>query len=71
MPAKSRASKKRLSVKSHLDLPVSRFVQPPVIVYGDDAVRDAAKLIRDQQVGSVLVAEKGGSKCLRDICEKP
>ena len=31
-----------------------------MIVYADDAVRDAAKLMRDKQVGSVLVAEKGG-----------
>jgi len=31
-----------------------------VIVYADDAVRDAAKLMRDKQVGSVLVAEKEG-----------
>jgi signal-transduction protein with cAMP-binding, CBS, and nucleotidyltransferase domain len=31
-----------------------------VIVYADDAVRDAAKLMRDKQVGSVLVAEKRG-----------
>jgi CBS domain-containing protein len=45
---------------SGLDLPVSRFVQRSVIVYADDAIRDAAKLMRDQRVGSVLVAEKGG-----------
>jgi len=39
---------------------VSRFVQPSVIVYADDAVHDAAKLMRDKQVGSVIVAEAGG-----------
>ncbi|MDA4131411.1 MAG: CBS domain-containing protein [Thaumarchaeota archaeon] len=52
-------SRKKRSV-SGLDLPVSHFAQRSVIVYADDAVRDAAKLMRDKQVGSVLVAEKGG-----------
>ncbi len=46
--------------RSALDLPVSRFVQQSVIVDADDAVRDAAKLMRDKQVGSVLVSEKSG-----------
>jgi len=41
-------------------LPVSRFAQPPVIVYADDAVRDAAKLMRDKQIGSVIVSETDG-----------
>jgi CBS domain-containing protein len=45
---------------SGLDLPVSHFAQRSVIVYPDDAIRDAAKLMRDQRVGSILVAEKGG-----------
>ena len=46
--------------KSALDLPVSRFVRASVIVDADDAVRDAAKLMRDKNVGSVLVSEKSG-----------
>jgi len=52
--------KKKDATESALNLPVSRFVQESVIVYGDDAVRDAAKLMRDKQVGSVIVAEKSG-----------
>ena len=51
---------KNKSSESALNLPVFRFVQDSVIVYGDDAVRDAAKLMRDRQVGSVIVAEKSG-----------
>ncbi|MFI5421624.1 MAG: CBS domain-containing protein [Nitrososphaerales archaeon] len=52
--------KKKEVPSSPLDLPVSSYVQESVIVYADDAVRDAAKLMRDKQVGSVLVAEKSG-----------
>lgn len=52
----SRTKSKRLGMD--LDQPVSRFTQPPVMVYADDAVRDAAKLMRNKQVGSVIVAEK-------------
>ena len=58
---KNQAKKTKTTKKSHkstLNLPVSRFVQKNVIVYGDDAVRDVAKLMRDKQVGSVLVREK-------------
>jgi signal-transduction protein with cAMP-binding, CBS, and nucleotidyltransferase domain len=49
----------KASTKTRLKLPVSRFAQRPVIVQADDAVRDAAKLMRDKQVGSVIVAERG------------
>ena len=58
---KNQAKKTKTTKKSHkstLSLPVSRFVQKSMIVYGDDAVRDVAKLMRDKQVGSVLVREK-------------
>lgn len=37
--------------------PVSRFTQPPLIVEADDSVVDAARLMRDKQVGSIIVAE--------------
>ena len=40
--------------------PISRFIQASVIVLADDAVRDAAKLMRDKQVGSVIVSETNG-----------
>jgi CBS domain-containing protein len=43
-----------------LDQPVSKFAQTPVIIYADDAVEDAAKLMREKQVGSLLVAEERG-----------
>jgi CBS domain-containing protein len=60
MSAQKASSGKRGKAISGLNLPVSRFAQPPVIVYADDAVRDAAKLMRDKQVGSVIVAETEG-----------
>lgn len=45
-----------------LDQPVSKFSKPPIVVFADDAVTDAAKLMRDNSSGSVLVAEKASSK---------
>ena len=37
---------------------VSSFAQPPLLINADDAVEDAAKIMRDNQVGSVIVVEK-------------
>jgi signal-transduction protein with cAMP-binding, CBS, and nucleotidyltransferase domain len=37
---------------------VSAFAQPPLLINADDAVEDAAKIMRDNQVGSVIVVEK-------------
>jgi len=48
--------------RSQSEVPVSRFTQTPVIIYADDAVRDAAKLMRGKQVGSIIVAEKRGGE---------
>jgi signal-transduction protein with cAMP-binding, CBS, and nucleotidyltransferase domain len=45
---------------SRFDEPASRFAQPPVTIYADDAVRDAAKLMCQKQVGSLVVAERKG-----------
>jgi signal-transduction protein with cAMP-binding, CBS, and nucleotidyltransferase domain len=38
--------------------PVSRFTQPPIIIDADASIIDAAKLMRDKRVGSIIVAEK-------------
>jgi signal-transduction protein with cAMP-binding, CBS, and nucleotidyltransferase domain len=46
--------------RSRLDQPVSRFAQPPVTIFADDAVRDAAKLMCQKQVGSLIVSERRG-----------
>lgn len=50
--------------KRALDLakPVSKFTQKPIIIYADDAVRDAAKLMREKSTGSILVAENYGKR---------
>jgi CBS domain-containing protein len=47
------------------DKPVSKFLQPPIIVNADDTVEDAARLMREKQVGSLIVAEKVGSSVSR------
>ncbi len=46
---------------SRLEEPVSKFTQAAVIIYADDAVEDAAKLMCEKQVGSVVVAERKGN----------
>lgn len=40
-----------------LGKPVSKFTQKPIVIYADDAVRDAAKLMKEKSTGSILVAE--------------
>jgi len=41
--------------------PVSKFAQAPIMIYADDAVEDAAKLMCEKQVSSIIVSEtKGG-----------
>jgi len=45
-----------------LNQPVSKFSRPPIIVFADDAVTDAAKLMRDKTTGSVIVAENASMK---------
>lgn len=59
MPRKSKRFTKQV-----LDLakPVSKFTQKPIIIYADDAVRDAAKLMREKSTGSILVAENYGKR---------
>ncbi len=59
MPKKAAGKLKRKAGVEFLNRPVARFARPPIIVFADDAVTDAAKLMRDQNAGSVLVAEKG------------
>jgi len=46
--------------KNRFEEPVSKFAQNAVIIYPDDAVEDAAKLMCEKQVGSVVVAERLG-----------
>jgi CBS domain-containing protein len=67
--SKVKKARKNSTPRSALNLPVSHFVRESVIVYGDDAVRDAAKLMRDKQVGSVIVAEKSGGEVLGIVTE--
>ncbi|HYB04063.1 MAG TPA: CBS domain-containing protein [Nitrososphaerales archaeon] len=59
MPKKVARKPKRKASVDFLNRPVAQFARPPIIVFADDAVTDAAKLMRDQNAGSVLVAEKG------------
>lgn len=50
--------KKRLRKQVlNLGKPVAKFTQKPIVIYADDAVRDAAKLMSDESAGSILVAE--------------
>ncbi len=58
--AKKRTKKPRGN--DFLSKPVSNFATPPVIIFADDAVTDAAKLMRDKSTGSVLVAENAKEK---------
>lgn len=47
---------------SFLNEPVSGFSQSPIVVYADDAVTDAAKLMSSKNCGSVLVSESAVTK---------
>jgi signal-transduction protein with cAMP-binding, CBS, and nucleotidyltransferase domain len=51
----SRAQKQLLA---GFDQPVFRFTQRPIIIDADASIVDAAKLMRDNNVGSIIVAEK-------------
>jgi CBS domain-containing protein len=53
----ARSGKKPRKRALDLDQPVSRFAKRPIVIFADDAVRDAAKLMRDKATGSILVAE--------------
>jgi len=56
-------SKSKTKVKpTFLNQPIAKFSRPPIIVFADDAVTDAAKLMRDKSAGSVLVAENTSTK---------
>jgi signal-transduction protein with cAMP-binding, CBS, and nucleotidyltransferase domain len=55
-----RKRKRAVTVQRAKAIPVSRFAHSPIIIYADDAVRDAAKLMRDKQVGSLIVSETTG-----------
>ncbi len=59
---KSKSKPKTKRKADFLNQPVSKFSRPPIIVLADDAVTDAAKLMRDKSAGSVLVAENAGTK---------
>lgn len=45
-------------IVANVEEPVSRFTQPPLVVEADDSVVDAARLMREKQVGSIIVAEE-------------
>jgi len=60
MPQKAARPRKRKTGVEFLNRPVGQFARPPIVVLADDAVTDAAKLMRDRNAGSVLVAEKSG-----------
>jgi len=62
MPKKAARKPRKKTDLDFLNQSVSRFSQPPIIVFADDAVTDAAKLMRDKNAGSVLVAENVGKK---------
>jgi signal-transduction protein with cAMP-binding, CBS, and nucleotidyltransferase domain len=57
---KERSRPHRASVTSQSVDFVSRFAQSPITIFADDAVQDAAKLMCEKQVGSVIVSEKTG-----------
>ncbi len=48
---------------------VSAFAHPAIIVYADDAVRDAAKIMRDKETGSVIVSEKASGEPIGILTE--
>ena len=62
-----RAKTRRLA--SNVNEPVSRFTQPPLVVEADDSVVDAARLMRDKQAGSIIVAEEKTRKPLGILTE--
>ena len=45
-----------------LNLPLSKLSRPAKVVFADDAVTDAAKLMLNKATGSVLVAENAKTK---------
>jgi len=63
--AKKTAAKrkpKKPSGTGFLNYQISKFAQSPIVVFADDAVTDAAKLMRDKSAGSILVAENASKK---------
>jgi len=60
--SKKKSSKPESKRYDFLEQPVSSIAQPPHFIFANDAVTDAAKMMRDRITGCVFVAESSGTK---------